>query len=50
MQMFYVYELMCWEWTPKHIFDEMFVLSKSLEAHEYLMFFVEREAIQHMSI
>ena len=48
--MFYVYDFMCWAWTLKHIIDEMFVLSASFEAHEYLMFCVEREALEHMII
>ena len=36
--MFYVYDFKCWVWTLRHIFDEMFVLSVSYEAHKYLMF------------
>ena len=48
--MFYVYDFMCREWTLKHIIDEMFVLSTSSEEHEYLMFCVEREPLEHMSI
>ena len=50
MHMFYVYDFMCWAWTLKHIIDEMFVLTASSNAHEYLMFCVEREALEKMSI
>ena len=48
--MFYVYDFMCWAWTLKHIIDEMFVSSARYEAHEYLMFCVEKEALEHMRI
>ena len=50
MHMFYVYDFMCWAWTLKDIIDEMFVLSASSEAHEYLMSCIEREAMENMSI
>ena len=50
LHMFYVYDFMCWAWTVKHIIDEMFVLSKIFEEHEYLIFCVEPEALEHMSI
>ena len=48
--MSYVYDFMCWAWTPNHIIDGMFVLSESSEAHKYFMFCVEQEALKHMSI
>ena len=48
MHMFYVYDFMCWAWTLTQIIDEMFVLSATYEVHEYLMFCVEREALEHM--
>ena len=41
--MFYVYDFMCWAWTLMHIIDEIFVLSASSKAHEYLMFMLSEK-------
>ena len=44
---------MCWAWTLKHIIDEMFCVergARSYGAQGYLMFCVEREDLEHMSI
>ena len=42
---------MCWEWTLKHMIDEMFCVEQGdLEHMRKLMFCVEQEALEHMSI
>ena len=45
-----MYDFMCWEWTLKHMIDEMFCFERGALEHEYLNVCVEQEALEHMSV
>ena len=45
----HVYVFFCWEWTLKHMIDEIICVERGyLEHMAKLMFCVEHEALEHM--
>ena len=47
LHMFYVYNLMCWVWTLKHIIDQIFLLSVSSEENACLIFLLSVSSKEH---
>ena len=49
-QLLMIYVYLCWEWTLKHMIDEMFCVERGALKHMgKLVFCVEQEAIEHVS-
>ena len=44
------WNVLCWEWTLKHMIDEMFCVEREALEHMSTYIFVEHKALEHMKI